>query len=116
MTRAFGGVGGGGFHGVKTGRPSWKVPFAKGLKEGRGWFSAATWGKAFWEEGTEVLVKREEARWGEQRGVGTEWRGRAVRVEMTSGRGEAPAAPASAGAESGVCADPDGGVLGDLSL
>ena len=95
MTRASGRVGGGGFHGAKTGRPSWKVPFAKGLKEGREWFSAATRGKALWEEGTEVLMKREEAGWWEQRAVGAEWRKRAVRVEMSTGRGEAPAASAS---------------------
>lgn len=63
---------------MKTGKPSWKVPFAKGLKEGRGSFSAATRGKAFWEEGMET---------GGGRVVGAEGRVQGEEEERSEGTG-----------------------------
>lgn len=96
---------------MKTGKPSWKVPFAKGLKEGRGWFSAATRGKAFWDQKER---KQEEAGWWEQRGGCRVKRKSGQRGQARrAGAGKPPAVAASARTESGGSADPMGGVLGD---
>lgn len=86
------------------------MPSAKGLKEGRGCFSAATRGKAFWEEGMETgggrvvgaegRVQGEEEEWSE--GTGPERGGeKPQRLRLLLGQNQV-ASPI-----------PRGGVLGD---